>query len=233
MQKSLSLIISRCVIAASFILSLQSCMGPKKMNRWVTKQYGDQLAATAAPKKTPGYLTVTSALPLDGIEGSTGERKVSHFLPLLVYWQWDDKLNCTLNPKIPVHNFTATATSYAAKKGLKEKLGTKRIELHIDKMPGTFAIDDKAHVIFLAIYAYTWDFVSIQPEKQDMIVSYRVLQGDAEIKKGVITVPDINKVIPLHMFQSLKKKTWRYLEDYDTNIAAMTRTVIDKLVEEL
>jgi len=231
MQKSLLSIIQQSLIAIILLAGFQSCLGPKKMNKWVTKQYGDQLNAPV-PKKMPDYLTVTSSLPMDGSEGSTGERKISHFLPLLVYWQWDDRLSCTLNPKIPVYNFTSTATNYAAKKGLKQKLGTQRVELHIDKMPSTFAIDDKAHLVWV-IYAVGWDFVSIQPEKQDMVVSYRVLQGDTEVKKGTITVTDINKPIPIGFYQSVKKKTWSYLEDYDANIATMTRTVIDKLVEEL
>ena len=54
-----------------------------------------------------------------------------------------------------------------------------------------FAIDYKAHLIFFG-YAYGWDNVSIKATDMEMIVSYRVLKDNAEIKKGSIAIPAFN-----------------------------------------
>ncbi len=109
----------------------------------------------------------------------------------------------------------------------------QRIELTIDKISNTFAIDDKGHMIWL-IYAFGWDVVSVQPENKDMVVSYRLFTADnMEIKKAAITVADTNKKLFLKMYQSLKKRTWQYLDQYDANITSMSKQVVDKLVTEL
>jgi ABC-type uncharacterized transport system YnjBCD substrate-binding protein len=59
------------------------------------------------------------------------------------------------------------------------------------------------------------------------------MNGANEIKNGSIDVPYDNKGIDLKMFQSLKKKTWQYLDDYNSYINAMGKTAVDKLMDEL
>jgi len=209
---------------------LTSCLGPKKIDKWVAKQYEGSFPTK--PQKKSDIITVKSNLSFAGDHISATEKNTGHLLPLLFYWQWDHKNTCTLNPQIAVNNFTKTVLTYA-NKGLKQKLQGQRIELAIDKVPNTFAIDDKGHIIWL-IYAFEWHVVSVQPENKDMVVSYRVFSTDnTEIKKGVITVADTNKKLFLKMYQSLKKRTWQYLDQYDASITSMSKQVIDKLVTEL
>lgn len=216
------------VCLAAFVLT--SCLGPKKIDKWVAQQYEGSFSAKP-PKKTD-MITVTSNLPFAGDHISTTEKNTSHMLPLLFYWQWDYKNTCTLNPQIPVNNFTKTVLTYS-NKGLKQKLKGQRIELTVDKIPNTFAIDDKGHMIWV-IYTFGWDVISFQPENKELIVSYKLFTADnTEIKKGVITVADSNKKLFLKRYQSIKKRTWQYLDQYDANIAAMSKQVVDKLVAEL
>lgn len=212
------------------IVALQSCFTPKRVDKWVAMQY--EGAITAQPKKTNDYLVITSGMSQPGVKASITTGNTSHFLPLLFYWQWDYKKTCVLNPKIPIDNFTNSVVTYAARKGLKQKLNGSRIELSIDKIPDAFAIDYYGHVIWV-IYAIKWDKLTIQAEKQAMVVSYKVMQGDKEMKTGVITVPDMNTDEVQKMFQSTKKRTWAYLERYDSNITSMSKLVIDKLITEL
>lgn len=53
------------------------------------------------------------------------------------------------------------------------------------------------------------------------------------MKKGQVTLTGSDKAIDVHMFQSLKKKTWSFLDQYDAGIAVMSKHVIDKIVAEL
>jgi len=215
-----------CVI----VVSLQSCFTPKRVDKWVATQY--EGALTKQPKKANDYLAITSKMEQGDGKISVTTGKTSHFLPLLFYWQWDYTKTCVLNPKIPIDNFTNTVITYAARKGLKQKLNGNRIELSIDKLPNAFAIDYYGHVIWV-IYAIKWDKLTIQAEKQPMVISYKVMQGDKDVKTGIITVADPNTDEVQHMFQSTKKRTWAYLERYDDNIATMSKQVVDKLMTEL
>ena len=221
----------RVVLFGVSILLLSGCLGPNKINKWVTRHYKDAAPPVAA--KANDVITVkTSLIPVDDKLSHT-EKKTSHFLPLLFYWQWDYKNTCTLNPTIPINNFTSTVESYSGRRGLKQKLHGQRLELSVEQMPNTFAVDDKGHVIWV-IYAFTWDVLTVQPERTDLVVSYRLLQADGtEVKKGVITIRNNDKGIVLQMFQSLKKKTGQYLDQYDEQVTAMSKAVVDKLLTEL
>jgi len=152
---------------------------------------------------------------------------------LLFYWQWDYKNTCTLNPRIAINDFSTTVGSYAGKKGLKQKLHGQRLQLSVDQVPNTFAIDDKGHMIWV-LYAFGWDDLTVQPQKTELVVSYKLLQPDGtEVKKGVITIPDSDKGVQLAMFQSLRKKTGQYLDQYDAQLTVMSKAVVDKLMLEL
>lgn len=209
---------------------LTSCLGPRKIDKWVSKQYNETLPA--ATKKKSDYISITTTVPAAGNQLSSTKKKTSNFLPLIFYWQIDYTNTCTLNPQIPINNFTSTVLTYANKK-LKPRSNGKRIELSLDRLPNVFIINDRGHMIWL-VYAYAWDYISIQPEKSEMVVSYKILEDDGTISKtGTITVANADKGIALGMFQSLKKKTWEYLDLYNANITTMSRTVVDKLAAEL
>ncbi len=137
------------------------------------------------------------------------------------------------NPKIPIDHFTAETIAYANRKGFKQKLNGERVELSVENIPNVFAIDDKGHLIWVIIYYFGWEVLSIQPQNKDMVVSYRILKGDEEIKKGLITIPNASKPYYMKMFQSLKKKTWEFLNQYDAGMAAAGKIVIDQLIMEL
>ena len=211
-------------------LSLSGCLGPKKIDKWVATQYGQSVPEPV--KKKTDYISVASPLVPGSNYISTTENKTSKMLPLVFYWQFNYDNTCTLNPQIPVNNFTNTVLTYNSKQ-LKQKLNGRRIELSVDKIPNVFSLDDKGHVVWI-IYAVTWEYISIQPKVNEMVVSYKIIGNDnTETKTGVITIQNTDKGVSLKAFQSIKKMTWQYLEDYDASITAMTKKVVDKLAAEL
>lgn len=230
MNFSKAICVLNCTIVCLLILC-SSCLGPKKINKWVAGHY--QATTPPKPKKNPDYISITTTLHATEVPISTTEKKTSDMLPLLFYWQFDYKNTCVLNSSIPIANFNATVMSYAASKGLKQKLKDQHVELSLDQVPTTFAIDDKGHLIWVILYAFSWDILTIQPQKDEMVVSYRILQDNTEVKKGTINIPDSDKGIALKMFQSLRKRTDAYLDQYDANITSMTKRVIDELVKQL
>jgi hypothetical protein len=208
---------------------LSSCLGPKKIDKWVAQHYGE---VPPVSKKKNEMIVVTSSLPTMGVRLSTTEKRTSNLLPLIFYWQYDYKNTCSLNPQIGINNFTSTVMSYG-NKGLKQTLNGQRIELNVEKIPTTFAVDDKGHIIWV-IYAFGWDVLTVKPEDADFVVSYKVFgAGDVEVRSGAIKITNSTKGSTLGMFQSLKKKTLQYLDQYDASVTSMSKVMIDKLNLEL
>ena len=174
---------------------------------------------------------VSSKLITSDSKISTSETKKSHVLPLIIYNQFNYTNTCTLNPQIPINNFTSTVLS-ASSKSLIDKINGQILELSVKQIPNIFAIDDKAHLIFFG-YALGWDDVSIMSDKVDMVVNYKLSKNGAETKKGSITVPYIYDKQKLRMFKNWKKATNEFLDQYDLNITEMSKSFIQKLVLEI
>ncbi|MFT4155949.1 hypothetical protein [Parafilimonas sp.] len=211
------------------VLCFSGCLGPKKINKWVAQNYVD---ATPTKKKSD-IITITSSVNGMGDALSETEKKTSNVLPLLFYWQYDYKNTCRLNPQIAINNFTATVLSYS-NKALKQKLNGRKLELNIRKIPTSFAIDDKGHIVWVIVYAFSWEVLTVQPEDNQMEISYKILnQDNSEYKSGIVDISNTDKGIRLGMFQSLKKKTFQYLDQYDAAITSMSKMVADKISAEL
>jgi len=212
------------VFSLSFLLT--SCLGPKRLNKWVAKQYSDK-SFSSMKNNT---ISITSKVKAVDDNLSFSKSNTTDFLPLIFYWSWSYNNICTLNPKIPITNFSSTILG---NNKLKQKLNGQRIELTVENIPNTFTLVDKGHEIFF-VYAYGWDVMSIKPDIKDLVVSYKLFNADNSVaKNGSITIPDSDKGVKMGMFQSVKKKTWQYLTDYDANIVSMTNSFIDKLITEL
>ena len=184
-------------------------------------------------RKKSDVITITSSLNSMGDVLSETQKKTSHVLPLLFYWQYDYKNTTTLNPQIGINNFTSTVFSYS-NKALKQKLNGRKLELNIEKMPTNFAIDDKGHIVWVVLYAFSWDVLTVQPEDHEMVVSYKILnQDNSSYKTGTVNISNTGKGLTLGMFQSLKKKTFECLDQYDASITSMSKMVVDKIAAEL
>ncbi|PWT71305.1 MAG: hypothetical protein C5B59_18345 [Bacteroidetes bacterium] len=204
------------------------CLGPKKVNNWTATHYEGHVPPPA--KKKSERIIVLSKVEGQNSALSSTEKKTSDMLPLVVYIHFDYRNTCTLNSQIPINNFTSTVNSYSPK-GLKEKIKDQKLELTIEQIPATYAIDDKGTMVLLLV---SWEYLSIQPIKEDLVVSYRLLNSNnEEVKSGKIDISDANKQIPVQMFQSVKKKTWEYLDQYDATITSMSKHFMDQLLTEL
>jgi hypothetical protein len=213
---------------AFLAFTLVSCLNPNKINKWVAYHY--QPGTTEPAKRKNEQIVIASKLPVMGLHPSETEKKWSQVLPLIVYWHFDYRNTCTLNPQIAVNNIISAISTYGGNR-LKGKMNGRHLELSIEQIPNVFLLDDKGWLVFPGFGAET---LSIQPTVMDMIVSYRLFDtNNLEVKRGTISIGDPDKAVGLKMFHSLKKMTWEYLDHYDENITAMSRRLIDRLAAEL
>jgi hypothetical protein len=207
---------------------LTSCLTAKKLDKFVASHYNNELPK---PKKSKTEITVNSGVASEGNSLSSTVHQTNSFLPLIVYWQYKHRQNCSLNPAIAVTQFT-NAVNTQASKGLTQKLAGQKLELTVEQAPSGFAIVSNEHMVWV-VYAFSWAKVFIEPDFKDLVVSYRLLQGDQPTKSGKITVKNTDKNKGIRFFQSWKSATTEYLNEYESNLTAMTRSFVNQLTQEL
>jgi len=209
-----------------------SCINTKKVNSWIDKEYEGSFPSKL---KTSDYITLKNEAPVIVSPNKTaitnkGKRKI---LPALVYWHWEYSAISTLNNNIPFNNLNASIITYANAKNLRQKLNGQRLELSIQKIPVTFSLADKGGLVFLLLYYFGWENFYVIPEKDDLVVSYKLFKDTTETKQGTISIASKDKEVAQKIFQGTKKMLWQYLDKYNDNVKLMGKDVVDKLIEEL
>lgn len=219
-----------CIIVCFIIslFSLTGCLTSKKIDSYVAQEYNNEV--TKQDKKKKADIAITSSYQSNDSKVSATVPKTSRMLPLLFYWQFDYRHTCSLNPNIAVNKFANTLYTLSAK-SLAEKLNGQKLELKVEQVPAAFAIVDKAHIIWL-IYAFGWDKVYIEPDRKDLIVSYKLLQASGIIKTGMITIKNPAQNQGIHQFsESWKSATSDWITGYHNDLANMTKSFVNKLEE--
>lgn len=200
-----------------------SCLSSQKMDAHVAQYYGNRLPK---PNKMKQDVVVNSAYPSED-DISTTVKKTTNILPLVIVWKYDYRHTCTLNPSIAVSGFSNVVNNMSAR--LAQKLNGRRLELTVEQVPNAFALVDRGMIVLLV----HWDRIYIEPDTKDMIVSYKVLQNDTVEKTGKINIksPEHNRNI--RFAQSWRSSATEYLTGYQATIAAMGKSFVTKLLEEL
>ena len=211
------------------LFSFSSCLTAKKLDKYVAAQYNNELPKPIKRKKPE--IEVTPANTGGQTTISTSVHQTDKFLPLIVYWKYDHRQTCTLNPAIPIVNFENAMYSLPTK-NLIGKLNGRKVELTVQKAPAAFSIVMKENAIWV-IYVFDWAKVYIEPDTSDLVVSYKLLDGNKQVKTGTITVKNTEKNKGIRFFQSWKSATSEHLDEYNTNFTSMTKSSINQLTEEL
>ena len=216
------------LLAVTFIALFTSCLTAKKIDKEVAKQYQPILASKT--KLQENNISVTTTLISTGEQISTTESKTSNMLPLIFYWQWDYTNTCTVNPQIPINNFKAGVNNNEA---LKSKLAGQKLQISVSKIPHTFQILDKAHLVALGIINHGWDNISMKSTDMEIAVSYTLFNNNIETKKGLISIPNFDDKKSLPMFKNINKALKEYLIQFDENLTSLSKLVADKIASEL
>lgn len=212
-----------CMIILSSCFT--SCLTSKKMDAYVASQYGNELPKA---KKGKADIVVNSVFTSANNSISTTVTKTSHFLPLIVYIQYDYRHICALNPLIGVAQFTKAVNAQYTK--LSPKLNGGELELTVEQVPSAFALVDKGHMVLLTL---GWEEVYVEPDFRDLVVSYKLRRDKAVIKEGKIDVKNHDKDRGTGIFQSWRSSIREYLSAYDANMTAMSRDFVNQLTDQL
>jgi len=211
-----------------FIFFISGCVTAKKMDGWI-----GQYESVPGKLKTSDYITIKTDNIPHNENASVSHKGKGKFIPAIFYWKSEQTTISDLNPLIPINKINTSIINYANSKSLKSKLNGQKVELSFAKMPNVFSMTHKYQMFFFVVFYVQSEYFYLTPQKQDLIVSYRILKDNLETKKGEITIADPSKKINQKIFQSVKKMTWNYLDEYDNVLNAMSRELVDKLLVQL
>jgi hypothetical protein len=210
---------------------LTSCLTSRKMDRYVTKHFNNELPKL--DKKKNAAITISSTMPpavTDNISSTV--KKTNKVLPLLFYWRINYEHFCTLNTAIAVTGFS-NAVNSQVNKGLSQKLEGKELALTIEQIPISYSLVDDATIIWVLVAAFGWDKVYMKPDFKDLIVSYDLKEKGVSVKTGKINVKSNLQNKGIRYFQSWKSATSDYLTNYSADINNMSKAFVTQLLEEL
>lgn len=217
------------MFAGFFLMLFTGCFTGKKLDRFVAKQYGNRVPPVSA--KTPANISISSTVSSGWSAVSSSGTRTTDFLPLLFYWQWDYQNSCNLNPAIAVNEFT-NALDRLARRRLEDQLGIRHLEVTIRQFPHGFVIHDKNHMIWF-IYGFAWEKVTLVPQPEDFVVSYKLTDGNQVVKEGEFDLHNSETAHRFGFFESWRKATSTFLAGYNHDVNDIARQFVDKMEKEL
>lgn len=215
------------ILSILTITLLTSCIGTKKFTGFVKPKFQDTKTSLTNDNFIFDWTGLESKVNL-----VMSTKVKSQFIPAIFYWQWNNSIKCEINPIIVGQYFQESFLQYADTLKVKEKLQGRKLELKLEKIPNSFIYTHKGNsIIFIVAYTVK-DLEAIFPQKQDLVVSYKLTQNGLTIKEGKLNTT--NKDQPLkNVWKSTKKFTWLYIDQFKQNTKIMTKEIVEKLITEI
>jgi len=178
------------VLAYSFVLVISSClfvgcMSPKSLATSVKSVVFDDFKAIKPLNignivlNTDGLQKIDSAVAV--------ERVRSYFIPAIFIWGWENTLKCQINDNYFVNVLVDEINRQNDEFQFGKYLADRHLEITIESVPSVFEYSDRGFYYFAFVaYGYS-SYEGIQPDNQKFQVSYRILDGEKELKKSVFT----------------------------------------------
>lgn len=208
-------------------LILQSCISPAKLDAHVAEQYNNNLPKQE--KLRNADISINSSVPFPAGRISSSSKKTSKVLPLIVYWQYDYRHSCNLNPVIGI-NHLIKSINRQAQKLLADKITGKKLEITIEQIPTMFALVDKGHIVLLLI---RWHRLYVEPDKKNLVVTYKLTGSDGSIKTNQVTVKNKEQNEEIRFGQSWKSSSAEYLARYAQYMNTMGKELVEQIAEQL
>jgi hypothetical protein len=162
------------------VVIFSSCLSSKTLTNSIKSNIGKELADVKKIDASNIILKTVALTKMDSLV--TVDKNKSYFIPAIVFWVWENSLNCKLNNQIYTNTFIDILNYKIAEFQLSKQLGNKVLEIDITNIPSAFSYTKKGFFYFI-FYAYGYSFYEgIQPDGQTFEIRYRILEDNFEIK---------------------------------------------------
>ena len=162
------------------VLLMNSCVSTQKYADYVNKKYDQKVNSKSLV--TNNYIEFKAPILKHSDNTVQTEQLKSSFIPALFYWQWNNSIKCTLSSQQSLGAFYNSFQHFADSLKFNEKLKGQRLVIQLESIPRSFVYTNKGFVIFAIVAYSTTGLEAIFPENQNLIFSYKVINGTTETK---------------------------------------------------
>jgi hypothetical protein len=166
------------------------------------------------------------------IEASNVKVMQSYILPGIIYWKWKRTMKCAIDPEFAINNLKQSLASYAANTDLNKKLGGRKLEISVTKIPNHFYYTKYGNIFLLLISPQMHNVEVIVPDNQSLKLTYKIFENNGIERVGELVV--INKDVAMkNKKNTTQKLTYSFIEHHQDVSEKLAYQVVQKLYREL
>lgn len=217
------------ILILTAITVFTGCVSTRTYSTYVREKLETQLKAGAIQHENILF-DLTHLREQAGLVES--EKVNSFFIPAILYWGWENTIECSISPSIAGEMFKSNFLDSADSLGLLQNLNGQNLEITVEALPTRFVYTNQGSTMIFII-AYTVSTLeAIYPEEQNLVITYKLSANGQETKAGRITA--LNTAMPIkNIWKSTKKFTWMYIDRYDYTMKTLTHDIVRQLQEQL
>ncbi len=219
------------------VFLLQSCMLTSKMDKIVAEHYAKKNVLNSLNNKNEFSIHLDSLQKINGFCKS--QYKSFYTIPLLVYFYSDEKIKCSVNPRIYVNSIVNELNKLIENVSATQKLNNKTIELHFTNVPNSFTHHYSSHVIaiqyFFGLFSLSFRKNEMYYPQDNIYMNYVIRDKNSLqiIKRGSISEIITSVYDRKSMFDSRKYFVANFVSSYDKTMQYSCYQVAQKLINEL
>ena len=217
------------ILILTTIIVLTSCVSTKTYSGYVEKKLETQKNSTDIQNESISFDLSQLELQNNSVES---EKVKSFFIPAILYWGWENTIECKISPAIVGQTFKSSFLNCADSLGLFNKLNEQQIEISIEKIPTSFVYTNKGNTMIFIIAYTVSELEAIYPQEQNLVINYKLIKNGQTTKTGKLIATNKDKPIK-NIWKSTKKFTWLYIDKFDNNIKVLTNDIVEQLLKQI
>lgn len=217
----------KTLLAFLVVTLFTACISTKNYNAIVEPKFKEITTITTSEN------FIFDLSPLENKNSSaTSKRVSSKFIPAIFFWKWEKTILCEINPFVVGQSFQDNFLKYADTLNVAKKIEGKKLAIKVEQIPNSFEYTYSVNALMLVIaFSYSETQV-ILPQRQNLVVSYKLSQDGTSSKEGKLIVMDRSKPLT-HSSKSTQKFTGIYIDQFKQNGKEMTKELVEKLLAEI
>jgi len=211
------------VYISFFLILFHSCKSPETF-----KSYLDEASQQIA--EATEQLSVLQFASSES-ESNKCQKVKSTFIPALIYWKYENTVDCELRQDYARRSLTQGFSKTADSLGITT-IPNSQLEIQILQYPNTFRYTNQAEIYYWGIGFFQNDYRAILPDTSAVIYRYTISRNGQVIDQGqTIIRPHLS--VKKDNFHSVKKFVYLYLNDFQQRLYEIGQQISEDMAKKI
>jgi hypothetical protein len=162
------------------------------------------------------------------------KKNSSYFLPMIIYWGWNQKFDVQMPQKYLINLFNNVLINKDKEFEYHKFFSDKTLEIELKKLPDHFIYSLSGTYWFLPYFAGLGLYYShekIYPENQEFVVKYRFFNSESNLKSGIKSLE--MKFPRTEIYNPSSQNVSYYIDDFRKEFEYQAGKLIDMVIDDL